>query len=96
MPKQKGISKNMRALLVDWLAEIQENFELNHETLYLAVKIIDIYLSKVIITRDQLQLLGATAMLISCKYDVSATVFIYFVSLDFKLVLEDFLKNVCF
>lgn len=56
---------------MDWLVEIQENFELNHETLYLAVKLVDLYLMKVQITRDTLQLLGATAMFISSKFDVS-------------------------
>ena len=60
----------MRAVLVDWLVEVQENFELNHETLYLAVKLTDMYLSKKKIAKDHLQLLGATALFISCKYDV--------------------------
>lgn len=35
MGRQKGLTKSMRMILVDWLVEIQENFELNHETLYL-------------------------------------------------------------
>lgn len=61
----------MRAILVDWLVEVQENFELYHETLYLAVKIVDHYLEKNIIERDQLQLLGATAVFIACKIEVS-------------------------
>lgn len=56
---------------MDWLVEVQENFELNHETLYLAVKLVDIYLTRITITKDTLQLLGAAAMFISCKYDVS-------------------------
>lgn len=50
---------------------LQESFELNHETMYLAVKIVDLYLSKVIIKRDVLQLIGSTAMFIACKFDVS-------------------------
>ncbi len=61
----------MRAVLVDWLVEVQENFELNHETLYLAVKLIDRYLMKKVVSRDVLQLLGATSLFIACKYDVS-------------------------
>lgn len=39
MDRQVCLSKNMRALLVDWMVEIQESFELNHETLYLGVKV---------------------------------------------------------
>ena len=41
------ITEGMRAILVDWLVEVQESFELNHETLYTAVKLMDLYLSKV-------------------------------------------------
>lgn len=69
MSKQPHISKWMRALLVDWMVEIQESFELNHETLYLAVKIVDIYLSQAEVQKDSLQLLGAAALFIASKYD---------------------------
>lgn len=69
MPKQPNISKWMRALLVDWMVEIQESFELNHETLYLAVKIVDIFLSRSEVQKDSLQLLGAAALFIASKYD---------------------------
>ena len=61
----------MRAVLVDWLVEVQENFELNHETLYLAVKMVDHHLSKHGVMREKLQLVGATALFIACKFDVS-------------------------
>ena len=44
---QADITEGMRAILVDWLVEVQESFELNHETLYTAVKLMDLYLSKV-------------------------------------------------
>uniref|UniRef100_A0A182QEQ4 Uncharacterized protein n=1 Tax=Anopheles farauti TaxID=69004 RepID=A0A182QEQ4_9DIPT len=66
---QKHLTKRMRALLVDWMIEIQETFELNHETLYLAVKILDTYLSRVKIGHDLLQLVGIAGMLIASKYD---------------------------
>lgn len=71
MQKQIYLSKWMRSLLIDWMVEVQESFELNHETLYLAVKLVDIYLGKVVVIKDSLQLLGAAALLISCKFDVS-------------------------
>lgn len=63
------ITEGMRAILVDWLVEVQESFELNHETLYTAVKLMDLYLSKVFVTKEELQLVGATACLIACKID---------------------------
>uniref|UniRef100_A0A914RWA1 G2/mitotic-specific cyclin-B3 n=1 Tax=Parascaris equorum TaxID=6256 RepID=A0A914RWA1_PAREQ len=46
LKKQPQITKEMRAVLADWMVEVQENFELNHETLYLAVKLTDLYLDK--------------------------------------------------
>lgn len=71
MSNQPEISKWMRSLLVDWMVEVQESFELNHETLYLAVKVVDSYLGRDRVSKDSLQLLGAAALLIACKYDVS-------------------------
>lgn len=66
---QPDITKLMRAILVDWLVEVQESFELNHETLYTAVKILDSYMSKKVVSKDDLQLIGATSCLIACKTD---------------------------
>lgn len=66
---QPELSKWMRSLLVDWMVEVQESFELNHETLYLSVKIVDSYLGKEKVSKDSLQLVGAAALLIACKYD---------------------------
>lgn len=69
MKKQPFLTAPMRALLVDWMVELQESFELNHETLYLAVKIVDAYLSLVVIGRETLQLVASAAFLIAAKYD---------------------------
>lgn len=71
MHQQPHLAPWMRTLLVDWMVEVQETFELNHETLYLAVKLVDIYLGKVVVAKEKLQLLGAAALFIACKYDVS-------------------------
>lgn len=70
MPNQTDIHSNMRTILIDWLIEVQENFELFHETLYLAVKLVDLYLSNKDIKREYLQLVGATSMLIASKFEV--------------------------
>ncbi|XP_076335108.1 G2/mitotic-specific cyclin-B3-like [Tachypleus tridentatus] len=69
LSRQSELSKSMRAILVDWMVEVQESFELNHETLYLAVKLVDHYLMKNSVPKSLLQLVGSTAMLIACKYD---------------------------
>ncbi|KAI5640639.1 G2/mitotic-specific cyclin-B3 [Phthorimaea operculella] len=75
--RMKGITAWMRALLVDWMVEVQESFELNHETLYLAVKLVDLFLTRSSqkqpeeqqLTKEELQLLGAAALFISSKFD---------------------------
>lgn len=84
---QVHISKWMRSLLVDWMVEVQETFELNHETLYLAVKIVDLYLGKVVVIKDKLQLLGAAALFMACKYDVSLNLYL----LVFFLIISGFI-----
>ena len=71
MPVQHEVNRGMRAVLVDWLVEVQENFELNHETLYLGVKMVDHYLAREQTPKTQLQLVGATAMFVAGKFDVS-------------------------
>uniref|UniRef100_A0A8C6XUW0 G2/mitotic-specific cyclin-B3 n=1 Tax=Naja naja TaxID=35670 RepID=A0A8C6XUW0_NAJNA len=69
MKSQPDITMDMRAILVDWMVEVQENFELTHETLYLAVKLMDHYLVQVAAMRDKLQLIGSTAILIASKFE---------------------------
>ncbi|KAM9827647.1 G2/mitotic-specific cyclin-B3 [Neosynchiropus ocellatus] len=69
MTQQPTLNPEMRAILIDWLVEVQENFELYHETLYMAVKMIDHFLSKTPIHREMLQLVGSTAMLIASKFE---------------------------
>ncbi|KAG1672257.1 G2/mitotic-specific cyclin-B3 [Nymphon striatum] len=61
-----------RSILVDWMVEVQESFELNHETLYLAVKLVDLYLMKTKFTpidKGNLQLLGTASMFLASKFD---------------------------
>lgn len=69
MDKQSDLNREMRAILVDWMIEVQENFELNHETLYLAVKLVDHFLTETVCMRETLQLIGSSAMLISSKFE---------------------------
>ncbi|XP_050417984.2 G2/mitotic-specific cyclin-B3 [Patella vulgata] len=69
MTQQPQLTSNMRSILVDWLVEVQENFELNHETLYLAVKLVDTYLSIKETPKEMLQLIGGTSLFIACKFD---------------------------
>ena len=69
MTKQKDINEQMRAILVDWLIDVHYNFNLNKETLFQAIWILDIYLSYEIVPRNKLQLVGITCLFISCKFN---------------------------
>jgi len=73
MSRQSDITTGMRAILVDWLVEVQQNFELNHETLYTAVKLTDRYIDKQQsdVGKDRLQLIGAAALNIASKFEVN-------------------------
>ena len=62
MTRQRDINEKMRAILIDWLVELQLKFKLMVETLYLTVNLIDRYLEKSSITRNKLQLVGVTAI----------------------------------
>jgi cyclin B len=66
---QVDINEKMRAILVDWLVEVHRMFKLLPETLYLGISIIDRFLSLKQISRDTLQLVGITSMLIASKYE---------------------------
>ena len=66
--EQPEITRSMRAILVDWIVELQDTLILDHETIYLSVKIVDHYLSKAKCTKVTFQLLGSTAVLIAAKY----------------------------
>lgn len=77
MERQVYLTKWMRSLLVDWMVAVQESFELNHETLYLAVKLVDLYLTKVQVGKETLQLLGAASLFIASKYDVSIFIYLF-------------------
>merc|ERR1712080_109882 len=69
--KRGVIIPKMRAVLVDWLVEVHQQFTLLEETLYLSVAIFDRYMEAAAekVPRKKLQLVGVTAMLIASKYE---------------------------
>jgi cyclin B len=73
MEKQPDVDASMREILVDWLFEVHVNFKLQPQTLFLAVQILDRYLSKQRIDRTNLQLLGCGALLVASKYEETYT-----------------------
>lgn len=69
MDHQDNLQWNLRGILVDWLIEVHTRFHLLPETIFLAVNIIDRFLSARIVELDRLQLVGITAMFIASKYE---------------------------
>jgi hypothetical protein len=69
MENQKDLEWKMRGILVDWLIEVHNRFHLLPETLFLAVNIIDRFLSRKVVRLDRLQLIGVTGMFIASKYE---------------------------
>jgi len=61
----------MRTVLLDWLVDVQQQFKLLQETLYLTVSIIDRFMSTdgKDIKRNLLQLVGVTAMFLASKME---------------------------
>ncbi|XP_062468329.1 G2/mitotic-specific cyclin-B1 [Pezoporus occidentalis] len=63
------INGKMRAVLIDWLVQVQISFKLLQDTLYLSVAIIDCFLQDNTVSKKMLQLVGVTAMFIASKYE---------------------------
>ena len=55
----------MRSILVEWLVEVAEEYNLELETLYLTISYLDRFLSVMSVLRGKLQLVGVTAMFIA-------------------------------
>ncbi|XP_028604775.2 G2/mitotic-specific cyclin-B1 isoform X2 [Podarcis muralis] len=63
------ITGNMRAVLIDWLVQVQMKFKLLQETMYMTVAIIDRFMQNNKVHKRMLQLVGVTAMFVASKYE---------------------------
>ena len=63
------INAAMRAILVDWLVEVVEQYQLHQDTLFLCIHLVDRSLSKMFVPGAKLQLLGCVALLLASKYE---------------------------
>ena len=66
---QKDINEKMRAVLVDWLCEVCDQFGYLIETFFLTVNLVDRYLNSCNVERRNLQLVGVAACCIAVKYE---------------------------
>lgn len=71
MQRQRHITAKMREILIDWMIEVCEEFMLKRETLYISINFIDRYLmlAPYEIPKNELQLIGVSAMFIACKVE---------------------------
>ena len=66
---QNEIDFGMRQTLVDWLLQVHLRYHLLPETLWIAINIVDRFLSKRVVSVIKLQLVGVTAMFVAAKYE---------------------------
>ncbi|KIY95733.1 Cyclin-A2-1 [Monoraphidium neglectum] len=66
---QREVDAHKRLVLVDWLVEVVDEFKLAQGTLFLAVNLVDRYLSRRPVPRAALQLLGVTALWLASKFE---------------------------
>ncbi|GLB40187.1 putative cyclin family protein [Lyophyllum shimeji] len=69
MDGQTEITWAMRQALVDWLLQVHLRYHMMPETLWIAVNIVDRFLTKRVVSLVKLQLVGVTAMFIAAKYE---------------------------
>jgi cyclin-like protein len=69
MDAQDEITWAMRQTLVDWLLQVHLRYHMLPETLWIAVNIVDRFLSQRTVSLVKLQLVGVIAMFIASKYE---------------------------
>lgn len=67
--EQTQLKPKMRSILVDWLVEMHQKFRLLPETLFLAINIMDRFMSVESVQIDKLQLLATGSLFIAAKYE---------------------------
>lgn len=66
---QPELAWYMRPYLIDFLIEIHSQYRLRPETLFLAINIVDRYVSKRIVYKKHYQLVGCAALWIASKFE---------------------------
>ncbi|XP_003748190.1 G1/S-specific cyclin-E1 [Galendromus occidentalis] len=70
LEQNPAFKPQMRAILLDWLIEVSEVYQLHRDTYYLAMNLFDRYLQATEnLPKDQLQLVGVSCLFISGKME---------------------------
>lgn len=94
MEHQDELKWEMRSVLIDWVVQVHNRFNLLPETLFLTINYIDRFLSKRKVSLSRFQLVGAVALFIAAKYEEinCPTVQEVVYMADNAYSIEDFLK----
>lgn len=71
MDQQPELKWRMRPFLVDFIVEIHTQLQLRPEVLYLAINIVDRYVSRRVVYKKHYQLVGCAALWIAAKFEDS-------------------------
>lgn len=69
MDQQPELRWHMRPFLIDFIVEIHQQIHLRPEVLYLAVNIVDRYVSRRVVYKKHYQLVGVAALWIAAKFE---------------------------
>lgn len=69
MNNQDELRWEMRGVLIDWVVQVHQRFNLLPETLFLTVNYVDRFLSRRRVSLSRFQLVGAVALFIAAKYE---------------------------
>lgn len=94
MSNQDELKWEMRGVLIDWIVQVHQRFNLLPETLFLTVNYVDRFLSRRRVSLSRFQLVGAVALFIAAKYEEinCPTVQEVAYMADNAYSIEDFLK----
>ncbi|KRY10375.1 G2/mitotic-specific cyclin-B2, partial [Trichinella patagoniensis] len=69
MANYHQLNHRMRCILVDWMFQVAERYEVTSDAMFMSVSLLDMYLQKKEIHRDNLQLVGCAALLSATKFE---------------------------
>ena len=64
-----NVTADMRQILIDWLVDVHQSFELKEQTLYLALAYLNQYAAHNDISKQEYQLVGIACLWIASKYE---------------------------
>ena len=93
--KENEITPEIRAMLIDWVIEVHRVFNFKEKSLFVAVQLIDRYLSKNKIKLDEFQLIAITCINIASKHEeVIFPIIANYISVcGNKITAEDMMKT---